>query len=70
MGNSQDKPNFKELSKGTNYNVKELKDWYNKFRKDFPDGKINKAQFTALYQKMFAADASASQEFCEHVFRR
>ncbi|ESO07352.1 hypothetical protein HELRODRAFT_170685 [Helobdella robusta] len=70
MGNDQGKPNFKELSKGTKFSTKELSDWHKKFKKDFPDGKINKQQFITLYQKMFGDDKAASTEFCEHVFKR
>ena len=70
MGNDGSKPDFKELSKGTKFSTKELNEWYKKFKKDFPDGKINKTQFVLLYQKMFGADVNASNEFCEHVFRR
>lgn len=71
MGGKGSKPDFKELSKGTKFTTKELQDWFKKFKGDFPDGKINKAQFIKLYQKMFdtGSDADAA-EFCGHVFRQ
>lgn len=70
MGNGNTKPDFKELSKGTKFSMKELQEWYKKFKKDFPTGKINCSQFVVLYQKMFGAEGTASDEFCEHVFKQ
>ena len=67
MGNSNEKPNFQELSKGSKFSAQELKSFFNKFKKDFPDGKINRSQFEALYKKMFGAEGDA-KEFCGLVF--
>lgn len=69
MGQKQGKPDFKELSKGTKFTTKELKEWFNKFKGDFPQGKISKPEFVNLYKKMFGSDGDP-QEFCEHVFRQ
>lgn len=69
MGNDQGKPNFKELSKGTKFTSKELSSFFDKFKKDFPDGKITKDQFTILYKKMFGVDGDAT-EFCELTFKQ
>ena len=70
MGNDQQKPNFKELSKGTKFSTSELESWYKKFKKDFPDGKIDKLEFALLYQKLYPGDPTASKEFCDQVFKR
>jgi Ca2+-binding EF-hand superfamily protein len=71
MGGKGSKPNFKELSKGTKYTTKELQDFFKKFKKDYPDGKINKQQFVKLYQNMFETDDDGdATEFCGHVFRQ
>ena len=70
MGSDSSKPDFKELSRDTKFSMKELQEWYKKFKKDFPDGKINKNQFVTLYQKMFGKEGSSSDEFCEHVFQK
>lgn len=69
MGHKGSKPNFKELSKGTKFTTKELEEFFKKFKKDFPDGKITKQQFVKLYQKMFETDDEGdATEFCGHVF--
>lgn len=68
MGNKQDKPDFKQLSKETKFSTKELNEWFKNFKCNFPDGKIGKAQFTALYRKMWDSEGDAS-DFCDHVFR-
>jgi len=71
MGHKGSKPNFKELQKGTKFTTKELQDFFKKFKKDFPDGKINKQQFVKLYQTMFETDDDGdATEFCGHVFHQ
>ncbi|ESN94673.1 hypothetical protein HELRODRAFT_185129 [Helobdella robusta] len=75
MGGKGSKPDFKELSKGSKFTTKELKDWFTKFKKDFPSGKITRQEFTALYKKMLQTEAGASvsgdaTDFCDHVFRQ
>lgn len=69
MGNDGSKPDLKELSKSCKYSTKELNDWYKKFKKDFPSGKINRTEFVDLYRKMFGTDGDV-KDFCEVVFKR
>lgn len=68
MGQKHDKPDFKQLSKETKFSTTELNEWFKNFKCNFPDGKIGKAQFTALYRKMWDSEGDAT-DFCEHVFR-
>lgn len=51
----------------TKFQEKELKKWYQKFIKEYPDGFISKPQFENMYQSFFPkGDAT---EFAEHIFR-
>ena len=69
MGNEQGKPDFKELSKGTNFTSKELSAFFDKFKKDFPDGQITRDQFIVLHKKMIGVDGDAT-EFCDLTFKK
>ena len=51
----------------TKFEEKELKKWYQKFIKEYPDGFISKPQFENMYQSFFPkGDAT---EFADHIFR-
>ncbi|ESO07196.1 hypothetical protein HELRODRAFT_76395 [Helobdella robusta] len=69
MGNAKGKPDFNELSKGTKFSAKELNTFFDNFKKDFPQGKIDKNQFEVLYKKMFGTEGDA-KEFCGLVFEQ
>ncbi|XP_076319083.1 neuronal calcium sensor 2-like [Tachypleus tridentatus] len=55
------------LKKNTQYNEKTIKEIYNGFKHDCPDGKLNKEQFVELYKLFFTS--GNPENFCEHVFR-
>lgn len=69
MGNSTTKPDFKDLSKGLNFTTAEVKEWFGKFKKDFPEGNITRSDFEKLYTTMIGVQGDAT-EFCNHVFNQ
>ena len=55
------------LMANTHFDSKELKQWYQGFIKDCPDGQLNKEQFAELYCGFY--DSNNAGKFSEHVFR-
>jgi len=70
MGSNQTKltsTEFQELLKGTKFSKEEINDWFNKFKAEFPRGRIRKYEFMVMYTKLFP-DGDAT-EFTDHIFR-
>ena len=44
---------YHELLTGTKFSPREINEWFVKFRADYPSGVIRKADFLALYKKLF-----------------
>lgn len=55
------------LIESTNFKKQELRRWYAKFIKDYPNGELNKPQFMEMYTKIFKAGNSTV--LAEHIFR-
>ena len=51
----------------TKFEEKELKKWYQKFIREYPDGFISKPQFESMYQSFFSK--GDAREFADHIFR-
>lgn len=56
-----------DLDYVTHFDRDEIKEWYQKFYQDCPNGQMNKEEFTTMYKQLFPS--GNSQEFAEHVFR-
>ena len=56
-----------ELKHTTKLRPDEIRAWYDKFHKDFPDGHITEPQFVTMYSKMFPR--GDARRFAQHVFR-
>ena len=58
---------LQDLCKRTNFDQEELKQWYDKFRKEYPKGSISKDEFINLYKGYYKS--GDAKRFSEHVFR-
>ena len=56
-----------QLKGSTSFSSREIKDLYDKFHRDYPDGVINREQFVEMYQEMFPK--GDARLFAEHIFR-
>ncbi len=52
-----------ELTAITNFKKEDLRRWYKKFMKDFPDGKLGKEKFSEIFGKVYE-----SEYLSEHIF--
>ncbi|KAK0742173.1 hypothetical protein B0T21DRAFT_409013 [Apiosordaria backusii] len=73
MGNLQSKKlpddQLKELQKSTNFDKKELQQWYRGFLKDCPSGMLTKAEFQKIYAQFFPfGDPSTFADYVFNVF--
>ncbi|CDI97166.1 EF HAND 1 calcium binding site [Echinococcus multilocularis] len=69
MGNkhtSLDRETLDMLQKKTKMSPKELKDWYKRFRKQFPDGQMSRSEFAHVYSDFFPG--GHSDAFADIVF--
>ena len=58
---------IKDLSKATAFTKKEIRTWFNSFKKDCPSGKLSLEDFKELYSQFFPSGDSS--EFAKHAFR-
>jgi len=73
MGQSQGKKDltpeeFEQLSRTTSYTNAEVQDFYEKFKKDYPKGYVDKKGFKTIYAAMFP-QGSGAEKFADHIFR-
>jgi len=61
------KEDLEFLTSHTNFTEQQIKQWYKGFKKDCPDGELDRSKFLDIYQAMFP-DGKAGA-FYEHVFR-
>lgn len=66
-GESLPEGQLDELLETTSFKKQELKRWYAKFIKDYPDGELTKDQFKEMYKKIFKANNST--QMAERIFR-
>ncbi len=59
--------NMKVLKSSTKFTAEEIRKYYEKFQKDFPDGKITKEEFAKMYTK--ANTTGDSRQFATYVFK-
>lgn len=59
---------FEQLVRTTGFSNAEVHDFYEKFKKDFPKGFVDKKGFKAIYATMFP-QGSGAEAFAEHIFR-
>ena len=55
------------LKAHTRYDENTIKEWYNGFKQDYPNGRLTPVQFINTYN-MFFPNRNAEQ-FCDHVFK-
>ena len=75
MGNSKSKSGPQTLTDedvnflitNTDKSKEEVLDWYDKFMKSCPSGKVDKKQFGGMYKGLYPS--GNSQKFSDHVFR-
>lgn len=58
---------LEDLSRNTDFSREELKQWFEKFMKDYPSGHMEKDAFLKVYQDFYKT--GDSKGFSEHVFR-
>ena len=56
-----------ELVNHTSFKKEDVKRWYRKFMKDYPDGQLNKEQFNKLYTKIYSS--TFANRFADIIFR-
>ena len=67
MGNdsSVPEPELTDLINTTHFNKSDIKRWYKKFMKNFPDGQMNEQQFFSIYGNLF----SSENTIAKNIFR-
>ncbi|KAG7288073.1 hypothetical protein NEMBOFW57_007594 [Staphylotrichum longicolle] len=71
VGQSKKLPDdqLKELQKSTNFDKKELQQWYRGFLKDCPSGMLTKSEFQKIYAQFFPfGDPSTFADYVFNVF--
>ena len=56
------------LVEATNFNKNELRRWYAKFIKDYPEGRLNKEQFLHMYNSI-SKGGNTDEVLAAHIFR-
>ncbi|CAD5115075.1 DgyrCDS4091 [Dimorphilus gyrociliatus] len=55
------------LLTNTNFNKRQIKQWYKGFMRDCPSGQLTRKKFLEVYSGFFPE--GNAEKFCEHVFR-
>ncbi len=56
------------LMNNTDFTRDQIIQWFNDFKKQCPNGKLDKNSFISLYKKLIPGDTKAEEKFCEYVF--
>jgi len=67
MGKGQSVPEteISDIITSTHFNKGDIKRWYKKFMKNFPDGQMNETQFFQIYGKLFSSENTIAR----NIFR-
>ena len=63
------KEDLKFLKTHTSYEEQTIKEWFNEFKQECPDGQLTPVHFVNLYRKFFNCNRSYAKQFGEQVFR-
>ena len=55
------------LTENTQYNCRQVLEWFESFKREYPAGHLTQDQFVKMYSKFFPE--GNSEDFCKHVFR-
>ena len=61
------KEDLEYLKKHTHLDENKIKEWYEGFKQDCPDGRFTPDKFNDMYKKFFPS--GNSEQFCDQVFR-
>ena len=59
---------LRELMKTTVFKKHELKRWYRKFMKSYPDGRLDMEQFNKVNSKLYTTTINCTNHFSQHIF--
>ena len=59
---------LRELTDSTVFKKHELKRWYRKFMKRYPNGQMDKDQFNEAYSKLYTTTINCTNHFSQHIF--
>lgn len=59
---------FDQIAKSSGFTSAEVQEFYEKFKKDYPKGYVDKKGFKTTYASMFP-QGSGAEQFADHIFR-
>ena len=59
---------LRELTKRTVFKKHNLKRWYRKFMKSYPNGRLDMEQFNEVYSKLYTTTINCTNHFSQHIF--